>query len=304
MTSAPEWNLPLISQALAWVSVEGAPALPPDLAGDAGYMMPPIAGAGEHGTWIAVSDEEINYAMGSLVSTLLNLVPVVGNAKGGWEFFTGKDVVTGHQLPWWERTVGLISALSPPWAEEAPAAIRVGIAVAEMSRTAKVIDVVDKGYKILNVARIDPAVLGSVFAEASATLQTGVDVDTLDWRRETTAMIHAGVLEAARVTAGIQEKQGLSPDTASQLNDILVRVFVRQAQADGLLPRRLQVTATMAEGGAAGETIDVWDPMTGVAWDITPAGNEAAAGEQVGRAITGSGGASVTITQVVTVTRP
>jgi len=45
---------------------------------------------------------------GVLLSVALDFVPVVGTIKGAVEAVTGRDLVTGQELAWWERLLGIV----------------------------------------------------------------------------------------------------------------------------------------------------------------------------------------------------
>jgi len=45
---------------------------------------------------------------GVLLSVALDFVPVVGTVKGAVEAVTGRDLVTGQELAWWERLLGIV----------------------------------------------------------------------------------------------------------------------------------------------------------------------------------------------------
>jgi hypothetical protein len=53
-------------------------------------------------------------ALGGLLvvlSIVLDFVPVVGTIKGVFESITGRDLVTGEELSWWERALGIVPFL-------------------------------------------------------------------------------------------------------------------------------------------------------------------------------------------------
>lgn len=58
----------------------------------------------------------------TLLSFGLDLVPFVGTVKGVVEAFTGRDVVTGEKLAWWERALGVV-----PFARPAAKVGRLGL---------------------------------------------------------------------------------------------------------------------------------------------------------------------------------
>ncbi|MDR6226824.1 pre-toxin TG domain-containing protein [Desmospora profundinema] len=43
-----------------------------------------------------------------LLSTGLDFIPGVGTIKGIYEAITGEDAITGEELEWWERTIGVV----------------------------------------------------------------------------------------------------------------------------------------------------------------------------------------------------
>ncbi|HEX6684218.1 MAG TPA: pre-toxin TG domain-containing protein [Candidatus Limnocylindrales bacterium] len=45
---------------------------------------------------------------GVLLSVALDFVPVVGTVKGVIEAVTGRDLITGQELAWWERLLGIV----------------------------------------------------------------------------------------------------------------------------------------------------------------------------------------------------
>jgi len=53
----------------------------------------------------------LSVLFGVLASMTLDLPPVVGTVKGVMEAFTGKDLVTGEELAWWERVLGIVPVL-------------------------------------------------------------------------------------------------------------------------------------------------------------------------------------------------
>jgi hypothetical protein len=292
MTDAPEWSLPMLDHALGWVSVQGMPVDPRSAEADGGFWSQPPAGADEPPLWVPVTDEQIEQAMRDTAAAIVNVIPYVGDIKGFIELFHGEDLISRERLAWWERILGaagLTEAAAGKFGWKAVAAVAEPLSQAD--------DVLDR----YAMARL--VVDGPAMAEAVETLRSGADIETLDWRRETTAVVHTGVVEAARLVAAVQRTHPLDPAVASDVTEILAKSFVRQAQMEGLLPRRLQVIASPAEGGVPGETIDLWDPKTGVAWSLTPPGFATEGFGDVGRTMQ-SGGARVQIVEVVPIPRP
>jgi hypothetical protein len=132
----------------------------------------------------------------------------------------------------------------------------------------------DKADQVLDFAGLlggsaDTIDWAARLADASVQLREGVDINTLEWREETTALLNVGRLEAQRLTDQLAAQHPLTPEQAAQVRELLVKAFIRQAQTDGLLPERLEVLPSPAEGGDPSETIDVRDPMTGTSWDVS-----------------------------------
>ena len=48
---------------------------------------------------------------GVLLSVMLDFIPFVGTGKGVVEAITGEDLVTGQELEWWERVLGVLPIL-------------------------------------------------------------------------------------------------------------------------------------------------------------------------------------------------
>jgi hypothetical protein len=290
VTDAPDWDLPRLDHALDWVSVQGVRVDPRSAEADGGFWSMPPAGADEPPLWVPVTDEEIEQAIRNVVATVVNLIPVLGDIKGFVELFYGQDLISRESLAWWERILGGAGLTE---AAAGKAGFKTIAALAEQ------VGEVDDRLDQLAMARL---VTGPLMVEAVETLRSGADIETLDWRKETAAVVQTGVLQAALLVSVIQRTHPLDPAVASDVTEILAKSFVRQAQKEGLLPRRLQVIPAPAEGGVSSETLDVWDPKTGVAWALTPAG-AAYAGSDVGRTMT-SGGARVQIVEVVPIPGP
>jgi len=69
----------------------------------------------------------------TLVSVGLDFVPGIGTAKGILEAITGKDLITGEELAWWERALGIV-----PLAGAADGA--AATAVRRLDRAAEALD--------------------------------------------------------------------------------------------------------------------------------------------------------------------
>src|SRR5262245_3176692 len=48
---------------------------------------------------------------GMLLSMGLDFLPGIGTVKGVIEGITGRDLVTGEELPWWARVLGVVPGL-------------------------------------------------------------------------------------------------------------------------------------------------------------------------------------------------
>jgi hypothetical protein len=77
--------------------------------GDGGMWIPPQAGA--DGEWTFIPEHELQEGR-RRVSAFMNLTPVFGTAKQLWEAYTGVDVVTGEEVPMWERVLSVIAAFT------------------------------------------------------------------------------------------------------------------------------------------------------------------------------------------------
>jgi hypothetical protein len=53
----------------------------------------------------------LSVLFGVLLSVMLDFIPGVGTAKGIAEAVTGEDLITGQELEWWERVLGVLPLL-------------------------------------------------------------------------------------------------------------------------------------------------------------------------------------------------
>lgn len=53
----------------------------------------------------------LSVLLGVLLSMALDFMPVIGTIKGVAEAITGRDLVTGQELAWWERLLGVVPVL-------------------------------------------------------------------------------------------------------------------------------------------------------------------------------------------------
>lgn len=303
---------------------EGVPATREDwIAQDGGFFLyPPAAGAEP----VYVSPGDYGAALQSglaLLSALVSLVPVVGDAKDLVQLFTGKDLFTGERLSWLDRALGLLGPLGSglDLAREGVAVLdgyralamtgdaHAAFALLEASArggvavTATVLqttDLVLDGTAAAQGAGAAAYATAEALVRAADALRDGADPDALDWTEATDAVLRVGVADADRVAAALDAQHPLAPGTADDVRGVVVRAFVRQAQADGLLPERLEVVPAPAEGGDPAAIVDVWDPRTGTAWDLDGGGSDAL----VGTTLTTSAGEPVVVTRVLAVPTP
>jgi hypothetical protein len=303
------------------------------VAQDGGYFINPPAGTDLEPLYVSPSSlAEGEADAWRMLSALVSLAPVLGDVKDAIQLFTGTDLITGERLSWFDRLLGLLGPLSMGLdaaerggravlselhdvydeyralalagkSEEALALLGSAPLVDAIAAAAVSTGAVDSGLDALaafeSVGELSIGDAATIVGAVDA-LRGGADPDALEWTPETSALLHAGVLEADKLTHAIDERSPLPPGSADQVRGLLARGFVRQAQADGLLPARLEVVPAAAEGGDPTETIDVWDPKTGTAWDLDGGGAEG----RVGASMTSSTGRAVTITRVVTVPLP
>jgi hypothetical protein len=300
------------------------------VAQDGGYFVNPPAGTDLEPRYLSPAVLEAGRMSGlGLLSALVGLVPGLGDAKDAVQFFTGEDLITGEKLSWFERAIGLLGPLGTglygarqgggavvatldgvyddyrayalAGDDRAAWALLESTVLERLGPPAHVMRSVD-GSLDLQEAAGHAFSIGEAEALVGAAdaLRGGADPDALEWTAETNALLHVGVLQADRMTRAIDEHHALPPGTADEVRGLLARAFVRQAQADGLLPDRLEVVPTAAEGGDPMETIDVWDPKTGTAWDLDGGG----ADRRMGGTMTTRTGEVVTITRVETVPLP
>ena len=88
------------------------------------------------------------------LSLLLDFVPVVGTGKGIVEAVTGRDLVTGQELSWWERALGIVPVVGGLTA--VAGVTRAADAISDVGRGAdRLGDIVDGGRA---AGRVDDAV--------------------------------------------------------------------------------------------------------------------------------------------------
>jgi hypothetical protein len=258
-----EWQLQHVP-AFEWAAEPPDRGLEEWIASDGGFWIYPPAGTDREPVWMPGGD--VSPVMAAL-SAILDVAPGIGTLKDVVQLFTGEDLITGEKLSWFQRILGLAGPL-----ETYLKGVENGAKILNAARSvATVADRVDLFLDLASLAgsSADMASWGIHLANAAVQLRDGADVESLEWRDETTALLHAGQLEAQRLTEQIAARHPLTPEQASQVREILLKTFVRQAQADGLLPKRLEVVPSAAEGGDPTESVDVRDPMTGTTWDVS-----------------------------------
>lgn len=268
-----DWQLERISD-FEWA--EPGPGITREdwVAADGGFWVYPAAGTDREPVWISDQQADASikgYVLGTL-SAILGVVPYVGKLKDLIQFFVGRDIVTGEKLSWFERAInlaGLFEGALKPVADVA------GDVVKDVHDLAHLTDVVLDCQQVFesqmgttdDVVRL--AELSGRLDDGLEQLRQGAQLDDLPWTEQTTAVLNAGMYEAQRLTEKLAASHPMTSDQAAQVREILLKAYVRQAQVDGLLPARLEVVPSAAEGGSATETVDVRDPMTGTSWDVS-----------------------------------
>lgn len=133
-----------------------------------------------------------------LLSFALDVIPVVGTAKGIYEAITGKDAVTGEELEWWERAAGIIPV--------AGGAIAGTIAFSKIARHA------DDAADLSGSIRHSGDVPGSSSGIRSGSTRVG---ESEFFRVDST--MHAGDEAAGVLKNGVYMKN----PTAQSLNDLV-----------------------------------------------------------------------------------
>jgi hypothetical protein len=110
----------------------------------------------------------LSVLFGVMLSVALDFVPVVGTVKGIIEAITGKDLVTGQELAWWERLLGIVPVIG--------GAAGVAAAISKGSRA--IDDVADVGRGIDGAAEAaDAARDAERAAEAAAAHKRELGMD-------------------------------------------------------------------------------------------------------------------------------
>lgn len=92
----------------------------------------------------------LSVLFGVLISLTLDFLPGVGTVKGIIEAITGRDLVTGQELAWWERALGVVPVVGG-LAGTAAAASRLG-------RAADAADLFSRGGKLSNLEVLERGV--------------------------------------------------------------------------------------------------------------------------------------------------
>ncbi|HXY38995.1 MAG TPA: pre-toxin TG domain-containing protein [Vicinamibacteria bacterium] len=138
--SAPDFELPTVEAPFEIPHLDPQKPAEDPVAADGGVLIPPAAGADAQPTYIpqAVLDADAK-----LASALVNLVPMIGTAKGAIEAFTGKDMVTGEHLAWWERGLNIVAVIPTPEGE-----------AAEASKVVQAMEAMEKVHHVLHVVHV------------------------------------------------------------------------------------------------------------------------------------------------------
>lgn len=65
-----------------------------------------------YGVTNSAAEAAFGLALLAALSMVLDFIPVIGTAKGAIEAITGRDLLTGHELAWWERALGVVPILA------------------------------------------------------------------------------------------------------------------------------------------------------------------------------------------------
>lgn len=246
-----EWQLPNVPD-FDWADEPHNQTREDWVAADGGFWVYPPAGTDLEPVWM--SDRDAGPFL-AFVSSLLDVLPGIGTVKDVLQFFTGSDIITGEELSWLQRILGLAGAVFDATG---------GVVLGPAAGADLLMD-----YADVFEDTPDAVVYGANLVAGSLQVRDGADINRLEWTDQTTALLHVGQLEAQRLTEQLAARHPMTPEQAAQVREILVRAFVHQAQADGLLPQRLEVVPSAAEGGDPSQTVDVRDPMTGTTWDVS-----------------------------------
>lgn len=154
-----------------------------------------------------------SYGLLALVglSLLLDFLPVVGTGKGIVEAVTGRDLVTGEELAWWERALGVVPVVGGLAAVGSVA--RAADTVGDLARGGDAAgDVIRGGDAAVDVAR---------GADAAGHLPTGARyVEAPDSPRA--GRIYDEI-RAASDTAAVADRTGIDRRVVDQVHDHLFR---------------------------------------------------------------------------------
>ena len=145
----------------------------------------------------------LSVLFGVALSMALDFVPVVGTIKGVIEAVTGRDLITGQELEWWERLLGVVPVLGGA----------AGV-VGSVSRGARALDDVgDLGRAADNFSDLGRA------ADRASDLPTGARyVDNVD---PADARVYDQIRNTAGDTGRIADNTGIPQSRLDQVKDHL-----------------------------------------------------------------------------------
>jgi hypothetical protein len=116
--------------------------------------------------------------------------------------------------------------------------------------------------------------------------------------QDTARILITGRDEAVRLAGRVAARDAtMTPATRRQVTHMIFKAYVKQAQADGLLPMNLKVTPA-GPALSGGVDVDVWDPLTGTGWALTGEGSPGPAANGPAEAVVPDGNATRTLTEV------
>lgn len=214
----------------------------------------------------------LSVLFGVVLSMALDFVPVVGTAKGLVEAATGRDLITGQELAWWERLLGVVPVLGGVAGMAGAASRGAGALddIAGLGRAAdRASDVPWSGARYIDDvnpadARAYDAIRANTGDTARIAENTGIPQNRLDQVKD-----HLFHREHDLPTGPGQTQRGnFSPDP-------LVADLWAKAEAGTLTPQEAQsfnrlmaheyVESTLMNNGMPYRSSDpgAWDPVLG-----------------------------------------
>ncbi len=179
--------------------------------------------------------EEPEDTKGLVVSTILNLTPGVGTAKGIAEAISGEDAVTGEKLAWWERGLGIL-----PVVGGIAKGLKSGVAVGKGLKTLDAVEnIIESGAKGAGKADdvIDGTKTGGRLGSAATRNQINDIATDLESRGYTITGGGGRKAEEYLKPLGGGRKGSSYPDiTATHPNRPTLRINTVDVLKDGVTP--------------------------------------------------------------------